>query len=160
MRTLVVVLAAVFVLTSCSTLSPTSQASPIASSPTPIQSSPSPPVVLATPTSASADNRAVKFTKVAGGLQSPVYLTGAGDGSGRLFVVEQAGLIRVIKNGRVLPTPFLDIRSLVISGGEQGLLSVAFHPQFKSNGVFVVDYTRSPNGDTVIARYKAPPAGD
>jgi glucose/arabinose dehydrogenase len=118
---------------------------------------------LATPTSATADNKAFKFTKVAGGLQSPVYLTGAGDGSGRIFIVEQVGLIRVMKDGRLLPTPFLDIRSLVISGGERGLLSVAFLPDFKTSGAFVVDYTRSAAnpanvGDTVIARYKANPA--
>ena len=103
---------------------------------------------------------------MAGGLQSPVYVTGAGDGSGRLFIVEQVGLIRVIMDGRLLPTPFLDIRSLVVSGGERGLLSVAFLPDFKTSGAFVVDYTRSSSnpaavGDTVIARYKAnPPTAD
>jgi glucose/arabinose dehydrogenase len=171
MRNLAVALAGAFVLTSCAGSSPTAQSSPSAltASPTPTQSSPSPtatPTPLATPTSASADNRAFKFTKVAGGLQSPVYVTGAGDGSGRLFIVEQVGLIRVIKDGRLLPTPFLDIRSLVVSGGERGLLSVAFHPQFKTNGTFVVDYTRTSTnpaavGDTVIARFKAnPPTAD
>ncbi len=121
--------------------------------------------MLATPTGPTADNRSFKFTKVASGLQSPVYVTGAGDGSGRLFIVEQVGRIRVVKDGRLLPAPYLDIRSLVASGGERGLLSVAFHPQFKTNGVFVVDYTRSSTnpaavGDTVIARYKAQPTAD
>jgi len=87
-----------------------------------------------------------------------VYVTGAGDGSGRLFIVEQIGRIRIMKNGTLLPTPFLDIRSRVAFGGERGLLSVAFHPEFKSNGAFVVDYTRSSStpsevGDTVIARF-------
>jgi glucose/arabinose dehydrogenase len=88
-----------------------------------------------------------------------VFVTGAGDGSGRLFVVEQIGRIRIVKNGALLPTPFLDIRSLVaLSGSERGLLSVAFHPQFKTNGVFFVDYTRASTtpsevGDTVVARY-------
>jgi glucose/arabinose dehydrogenase len=87
-------------------------------------------------------------------------VTNAGDGSGRLFIVEQAGRILVMKNGRVLATPFLDIHSLVVSGGERGLLSVAFHPDFESNGVFVVDYTRASGhvGDTVIARYRVSPA--
>ena len=118
------------------------------------------------PERAERNNRAFKFTKIAGGLQSPVYVTGAGDGSGRLFIVEQVGRIRIVKNGRLLPTPFLDIRSLVASGGERGLLSVAFHPQFKTNGVFIVDYTRASTtaanvGDTVIARYRAsPPTSD
>ena len=71
-----------------------------------------------------------------------------------------------MKNGALLAAPFLDIRSLVASGGERGLLSVAFHPQFKTNGVFIVDYTRSsptPSnvGDTVIARYRVtPPTAD
>ena len=71
-----------------------------------------------------------------------------------MFIVEQAGRILVMKDGRVLPTPFLDIRSLVVAGGERGLLSVAFHPDFATNGVFVVDYTRSTGhvGDTVIAQ--------
>jgi len=79
-----------------------------------------------------------------------------------MFIVEQAGRILVMKDGRVLPTPFLDIRSLVVAGGERGLLSVAFHPDFATNGVFVVDYTRSTGhvGDTVIARYKAVPGFD
>ncbi|MEP6753083.1 MAG: PQQ-dependent sugar dehydrogenase [Candidatus Dormiibacterota bacterium] len=168
MRNVALVLAGAFLITSCAGSSPTSQASPPPSL-TPTQASPTPTVtpspVLATPTSASADNRAFKFTKVAGSLQSPVYVTGAGDGSGRLFIVEQVGLIRVMKSGRLLPTPFLDIRSLVASGGERGLLSVAFHPQFKTNGAFLVDYTRSSTnpaavGDTVIARYNAQPNSD
>ena len=168
MRKLALVLAAAFVITGCAGSSPTSQASPTPISlPTPTISSPTstPTPVLATPSGPTADNRSFKLTKIAGGLDSPVYVTGAGDGSGRLFIVEQVGLIRVIKNGRLLPTPFLDIRSLVASGGERGLLSVAFHPQFKTNGAFVVDYTRSSSnpaavGDTVIARYKAQPTSD
>ena len=88
-------------------------------------------------------------------LFGPVYLTHAGDGSGRLFVVERAGRIRVIKNGTLLSTPYLDISSLVQDGfGEQGLLSVAFDPDFKTNGAFYIDYTGlSGIGDTVIARY-------
>ena len=122
--------------------------------------------MLATPSGPSADNRSFKLTKVASGLQSPVYVTGAGDGSGRLFIVEQVGRIRVMKDGVLLSRPFLDIRSLVVSGGERGLLSVAFHPQFKTNGAFIVDYTRASTnpaavGDTIIARYLATsPAAD
>jgi len=90
---------------------------------------------------------------VMAGLMNPVYLTHAGDGSGRLFVVEQGGLIRVIKNGTLQTVPFLDIHSLVLSGGERGLLSVAFDPDFKTNGTFYVNYTDTPSGNTVVARY-------
>lgn len=89
------------------------------------------------------------------GLHQPVHVTNAGDGSGRLFVVERAGRIRVIKNGALLAQPYLDISSLVQDGYiEQGLLSVAFDPNFETNGAFYVDYTSlSGIGDTVIARY-------
>ena len=120
----------------------------------------SPP--LPSPTSATVSKGSFKLTRVASGLHSPVYVTSAGDGSARLFIVEQPGRILVMKNGRVLPAPFLDIRSLVVSGGERGLLGLAFHPDFGVNGVFVVDYTRSSGhvGDTVIARYKAVPGSD
>ncbi len=88
-------------------------------------------------------------------LLQPVHVTHAGDGSGRLFVVERAGRIRVIKNGTLLAQPYLDISSLVQDGFvEQGLLSVAFDPNFETNGTFYVDYTSlSGIGDTVIARY-------
>jgi glucose/arabinose dehydrogenase len=123
--------------------------------------------VLATPGAPSPEKGSFKFTKIAGGLQSPVYVTDAGDGSGRLFIVEQVGRIRIVKAGVLLRTPFLDIRSLVASlasGSERGLLSVAFDPQFKTNGVFVIDYTRASStpadvGDTIIARYRANPPG-
>ncbi len=158
MRTLAMLVIGAFCATACAGSGETSQPRPTTTSaPTP---------VLATPSGPSADNSAFKFTRIATGLQSPVYLTGAGDGSGRIFIVEQIGRIRIVKNGVLLPTPFLDIRSLVTSGGERGLLSVAFHPQFKANGAFIVDYTRASKtpadvGDTVIARYRAsPPTAD
>lgn len=94
----------------------------------------------------------VHLVTVATGLSDPVHLS-APAGDPRLFVVEQAGRIRIIKNGQLLATPFLDIRSKVRSGGEQGLLSVAFHPQYASNGFFFVNYTDT-NGDTRVERYK------
>ncbi len=97
----------------------------------------------------------VGLQAVVTGLESPVHLTHAGDGSGRLFVVEQAGVIRVIRNGRALPRPFLDIQSRVISGGEMGLLSVAFHPEYARNGRFFVNYTADSGSlRTVIAEYR------
>ncbi|MGH7165147.1 MAG: PQQ-dependent sugar dehydrogenase, partial [Nitrospiraceae bacterium] len=64
---------------------------------------------------------------VTDGLRDPLYVTHAGDGSGRLFVVEQTGRIRIVENGRLRETPFLDISSRVRSGGERGLLGLAFH---------------------------------
>ncbi len=88
------------------------------------------------------------------GLHQPVHLTHAGDNSKRLFITEQAGVIRILKDGRLLPNPFLDIRKRVKSGGETGLLSVAFHPSFKKNGRFFVNYTSS-KGElhTVISEF-------
>ena len=107
--------------------------------------------------SAAADPGSVTFTialsQVASGLSDPVYLTHAGDGSGRLFIVEQTGRIRVIRNGVLLAAPYLDITGPVLCCGERGLLSVAFDPDFESNGAFYVSYTRDPDGDSVIARY-------
>ena len=70
---------------------------------------------------------------VTGGLTSPLFATSAGDGSGRLFVVEQAGRIRVVAGGKLRTTPFLDIRSRVLFSGERGLLGLAFHPHYASN---------------------------
>lgn len=97
---------------------------------------------------------AVTLTKVASGLTQPVYLTHAGDGSGRLFVAEKRGTIRVVKDGTLLPTPFLDVSAQVeASGNEQGLLGVAFPPGYTERKRFYIDFTsRSGIGDTVIAR--------
>src|SRR3989454_3551062 len=112
-------------------------------SPSPISSptnspSPTPSPPLASPTSATVRSGSFKLTRVAAGLKSPVYVTNAGDGSGRLFIVEQAGRILVIKDGRVLPTPFLHIRSLVVAGGENGNPGVAFLSGFPAPGNFVL----------------------
>jgi glucose/arabinose dehydrogenase len=90
------------------------------------------------------------------GLARPLYLTHGGDGSGRVYIVEQAGRIRVAESdGTLQDELFLDIVSLVDSGGERGLLGVAFHPDFAENGLFFVNYTDL-NGDTNIVRYHAP----
>jgi uncharacterized repeat protein (TIGR01451 family) len=90
---------------------------------------------------------------VASGFDHPVQVTHAGDGSGRLFVVEQPGWIRVIKEGTVASTPFLDITDLTSRSGERGLLGLAFHPAYETSGTFYVNYTRDSDGATVIARY-------
>ena len=92
---------------------------------------------------------------VASGLDHPVQVTHANDGSGRLFVVEQPGVIRIIQNGILLPDPFLDIKGRVLYGGERGLLGLAFPPNYASVGHFYVNYTRRPDGSTVVARFKA-----
>ena len=93
------------------------------------------------------------LTPLVSGLSSPVHITHAGDGSGRLFVVEQVGRIRIVKNGVLQATPFLDITDRVSCCGERGLLSVAFPPGYAQKGHFYVNHTDSA-GNTVIARYR------
>jgi glucose/arabinose dehydrogenase len=96
----------------------------------------------------------IHWHTVVSGLSSPVSVTNAGDGSGRLFVDEQAGVVRIVRSGHLLATPYLDISSRVTSGGEQGLLSIAFHPHFARHPKVYVAYTRS-DGDLVVASFKA-----
>jgi cysteine-rich repeat protein len=91
---------------------------------------------------------------VASGLTMPLHLTAPALDPTRIFVVEQPGRIRLIKNGVLLDDPFLAIEDKVSCCNERGLLSVAFHPDFAHNGRFFVDYTNTA-GDTVIARYQA-----
>jgi glucose/arabinose dehydrogenase len=97
------------------------------------------------------DGLELQLQVVVSGLRNPVHLT-APAGDARLFVVEQEGRIRIVQNGQLLSTPFLDIVSKVGSGGERGLLSMAFHPEYRSNGYFYVNYTDR-NGDTNVERY-------
>jgi glucose/arabinose dehydrogenase len=109
--------------------------------------------------SSSASNSPLpklSLTPLASGLSSPLGLEQANDGSGRLFVVEQGGTVRIIQNGSVLPQPFLDISSKVITGGEMGLLGVTFHPNFQQSGKLYVNYVRSSSGQiqSVIAEYQ------
>jgi glucose/arabinose dehydrogenase len=94
----------------------------------------------------------LQLIPVATTLASPDYLTAPPGDVNRLFVVEQPGRIRVVQNGQLLATPFLDIVSRVSFGGERGLFSVAFHPTYAGNGFFYVDYT-DVNGDTRVERY-------
>lgn len=103
------------------------------------------------------DPNAYRWVEVASGLKAPVGMGVAGDGSGRLFILEQEGTIRIWQNGQMEKTPFLDIRDRVGSrGSEQGLLGIAFHPQYARNGYFYLNYTDRA-GDTVIARFQADP---
>jgi glucose/arabinose dehydrogenase len=95
-----------------------------------------------------------QWVSIATGLTRPIGITHAGDGSDSLFIIEQPGAIRILQNGQLLPTPFLDIRSQVGSeANEQGLLGLAFHPNYKKNGMFFINYTNL-EGDTVISRWQ------
>jgi glucose/arabinose dehydrogenase len=95
---------------------------------------------------------------VASGLTSPVHLT-APHGDARLFVVEQPGRIRIVRNDSLLATPFLDITDRVLHGGERGLLGLAFHPDYAANGNFYVNYTAVGTGETRIERFTVSSAG-
>ena len=107
------------------------------------------------PAAAQFDLAEVRTSLVASGFSSPVGISNARDGSGRLFVVERAGRIWILdSNFNRLPEPFLDIRGRVVSGGEQGLLSVAFPPDFATSKVFFVNYT---NPSTIISRFTVDP---
>jgi glucose/arabinose dehydrogenase len=105
----------------------------------------------------------IRFDLVVGGLSNPVAIAHAGDGTGRLFIIEKVGRIRVFQDGRLLAQPFLDIRDRVESAAnERGLLGLAFHPHYHANGYLFVGYTTSqPDrigaravGAVVYARYK------
>ncbi len=112
---------------------------------------------------------AVVLQEVAAGFNQPVYLTHAGDGSGRLFVVEKAGRVKIIEAGSVREEPFLDITDRVSSNGEAGLLSIAFPPEYADTGYFLVYYNHRDKNlvqpeagdqgindgfDTVVARFR------
>ena len=120
--------------------------------------------VVLVPSTLSASTDHLVLTELTSGLTHPVGVAHAGDGSGRLFVVEQAGVIRIYDsaNENLLATPFLDIRDEVYSladangGSEQGLLGLAFHPDYANNGRFFVNYTSSPSSNTwrtVVAEF-------
>jgi glucose/arabinose dehydrogenase len=99
------------------------------------------------------DTARTRWQLITSGLISPVGLANAGDGSGWLYIVEQAGEIRVLRDRELVSEPFLDISERVSCCGERGLLGLAIHPQFAVNGYFFVNYTDI-NGDTVIARFE------
>jgi glucose/arabinose dehydrogenase len=91
--------------------------------------------------------------RITGALNAPVFATAAPGDPSRLFVVEQGGTIRVLRHDTLLSTPFLDIRSAVSGGGEQGLLSMAFHPSYAVNGYVYVSYT-DVAGTSKVVRYQ------
>ena len=143
------------------TTTPTGQPPPPESSPTTAQTAQPP-----TPTPEPAGQFAPESIRLAvelfaAGFTPLTFVTHAGDGSGRLFAVEQRGIIWPIDaQGNVAPTPFLDIRDRVRAGGERGLLGLAFHPDFESNGRFFVNYTNGA-GNTVVSEFtrQADPGG-
>jgi glucose/arabinose dehydrogenase len=105
--------------------------------------------------SAATSASKLRLVPIARGFASPVLATQAPGEPGRIYVVEQPGLIRVVERGRVKPGAFLDIRSLVAYGGEQGLLGLAFSPGYTRDHTFYVDYTAKPDGATRVVRYRA-----
>ena len=111
---------------------------------------------VATPGGSLPGNPEIQLVKVVGGLADPVSVTSSPDGSGRVFVVERAGRVRIVEGGKLLEQPFLDITDDVLSAFlEQGLYDIAFHPDFAENGLFFVHFAElMRNGDSVIVRYK------
>jgi len=124
------------------------------------QPTPSQPQLTATPTSAPTlpqipEPAGYKWAQIVSGINGPTDIKNAGDGSGRLFILEQRGRIRILKDGQLLDTPLLDITDRVGSNGsEQGLLGLAFHPGFAQDCYLFVNYTDL-NGNTHIARFTA-----
>lgn len=123
----------------------------------PALDSPTAPPVQNPPVNASSFPNAgdYEWRTIAGGLDRPVDIQPANDGSGRLFIIEKLGYIRVYENGQLLDAPFLDIADRVDeSGNEMGLLGLAFHPDYEQNGFFYVNYTGD-GGNTRISRFQA-----
>ena len=108
---------------------------------------------------AATDPRTVRlgFTRVARGLVNPVAIAVSPDGTGRVFVAEQAGRVRLVTSAGAAPTPYLDITNRVNDGGERGLLGIAFHPGWRTNGYFFLSYTDA-EGDLRVSRFAANPA--
>jgi len=104
---------------------------------------------------AATETPYVRFETAVTGLNQPLFATHAGDGSGRIFIVERGGKIRIYKNGALNATPFLNISSLVTTSGiEQGLLGLTFHPNYGSNRFLYVVYTEVTTSDLILARYR------
>ncbi|MFN8499578.1 MAG: PQQ-dependent sugar dehydrogenase [Anaerolineae bacterium] len=121
--------------------------------PAPVATKPAPtaqPTVA--PASAFDPNATtIRLERVVSGLNNPTTIANAGDGSNRLFVLEKGGAIRIVKDGAVLPQPFLDITNLVYSvGTEQGLLGLAFAPDYRTSGVFYVYYIAQDRNSTLV----------
>lgn len=114
-------------------------------------------LLLVLPLTAQFPN--LRVERLISGLRAPVEVTHAGDGSGRLFIVEQPGVIRIWQNGALLPTPFLDIQARVRYGGEMGLLGMAFPPGFATKRYFYVNYVNRQT-ETIVSRIRLTPDGN
>ena len=110
---------------------------------------------IAVGASSAAPSASPRLVPIARGLESPVLAIQAPGEPSRVYVVEQPGRIRVVERGKVRARPFLDIRSLVAYGGEQGLLGLAFSPSYARDRTFYVNYTARPDGATKVVRYRA-----
>lgn len=102
---------------------------------------------------ATAGGTPLTTVRVASGVNAPVMVTYAPGDFERLFIVSQTGEISILKDGSVLPTPFLDVDSISVCCSERGLLGMAFHPDYQNNGYFFLNYSNN-GGDTTIARYQ------
>jgi len=113
-------------------------------------------VTLSFVSAPGAHGQGISSLRVATGLNKPIWCGSPPGDMQRLFIAEQDGRIQILANGSVLATPFLDISTKVASGGERGLLGVAFHPDYASNGYFFVHYTKSGTsfGDSMVERYQ------
>jgi glucose/arabinose dehydrogenase len=168
-RPLIIIVVATLLLAGCADSEPDGQARDAAPQPTAVTTvrAGDPPTSTTAPTSGTSnagvqrppqtydpDAFTLAVEPVLSGLRSPVFVTAPPDDSGRLFIVERGGTIRIAEGGRLLPQPFLDISSEITAGGEQGLLGMAFHPRYAENGRFFVMYTAD-NADNTVARYQA-----
>lgn len=136
-----------------STVAPATQ-SPTREEPAPAATEEPAPAATTVPAAQSLPNpENAVWQQVASGLDRPTDITSPRDGSGRVFVLEQVGRIRILQNGELIPTPYLDISNIVGSNAsERGLLGLAFHPNYAENGFFFVNYTDR-DGNTRIARF-------
>lgn len=125
-------------------------------SPSPARDPSPPPTVSPSPEESpfQLDQVKISLSAFVSGVDSPLFLTHAGDGSGRVFIVGQTGRIHIADaDGKLHSEPFLDVGDRITAGGEQGLLGLAFHPAYAENGRLFVNYTDQ-NGDTVVAEYQ------
>jgi len=152
--TAVVLVAACSPAPSATSIVATPRASdPVAATPTVPVSSPASSASAGVARSFDPTGVTPAVSVVVKGLLAPLDVANAGDGSGRVFVAEQAGRIRVVKDGALVDRPFLDITGRIRSGGERGLLGIAFHPEYPTDPRVFVDYTDR-DGNTVIASFR------
>jgi glucose/arabinose dehydrogenase len=105
-------------------------------------------------TDTSGNSGGIAFEEVADGLDSPLGIASTPSEPDRLYIVEQTGFVRVVEKGTLLPSPFLDVQDQIVSGGEQGLLSLVFDPDYATNHLFYVNYTDT-KGDTRVVQYES-----